>query len=64
MHVNSSVLEADVQLYNSLGVLVLQSSLTTEQAMREQTTLPAGIYHCRVLSNGILMQSGKLISLK
>lgn len=64
MHVNSSLLEADVQLYNSLGVMVLQSSLSTEQAMREQMTLPAGIYHYRVLSNGILMQSGKLISLQ
>lgn len=64
MHVNSSLLEADVQLFNSLGVMVLQSSLTTEQAMREQMTLSAGIYHYRVLSNGILVQSGKLISLQ
>ncbi|MDP2188491.1 MAG: ice-binding family protein [Sphingobacteriaceae bacterium] len=61
---SSSLTEADVQLYNSLGVLVMQSSLTTEQGMREQMNLPAGIYHYRVVSNGQLIQSGKLVSIQ
>lgn len=61
---SSSLTEADVQLYNSLGMLVLQSSLTNEQGMREQMTLPAGIYHYRVVSEGKLIQSGKLVSIK
>jgi hypothetical protein len=64
LHVNSSLLEADVQLYNSLGVLVLQSDITTEQAMRAPMALPAGMYHYRVLSNGILIQTGTLISVQ
>jgi hypothetical protein len=51
-------------LYNSLGVLVLQSDITTEQAMRAPMALPAGMYHYRVLSNGILIQTGTLISVQ
>jgi len=61
---SSNLLEADIQLYNSLGVLVLLSNLTNEQAMREQMTLPAGIYHYRVVSMGELIQSGKLVSIQ
>jgi len=63
IRVSSSLLEADVQLFNSLGELVLHTGLTAGQAMHEQMALPAGIYHYRVVSKGIMIQSGTLISL-
>lgn len=61
---SSAFLEADVVLYNSLGVVVMQSRITTESPLEEHLVLPAGIYHYRVIAETNLIQTGKLIAIR
>lgn len=60
----SALRMADLYVFNSLGVMVLQYQLTAEQAMHETLVLPAGLYQYRVISEGQLVQTGKLIAIQ
>jgi hypothetical protein len=45
----------EVRIFNNLGQEVLRQALTTGEAMHtiNIATLPAGIYHIRIIGNGI-----------
>jgi len=52
----------ELNLYNELGKVVISTSITNQVTTLETTRLHSGIYFYRVLDNGKLVQSGKLIS--
>ena len=56
--------EADLVIYNTLGVQVIESVLTREAQTFEAHHLPAGVYYYRVISQGVIIQTGKLVSNK
>lgn len=56
--------EAQVVIYNTLGVKVIESDITKVALNVETYSLQAGVYYYRVISKGVIVQTGKLISHK
>lgn len=56
--------QAELVIYNTLGVKVIESALTKEVSNFDTYTLQAGVYYYRVISKGVIIQTGKLISHK
>ncbi len=58
----SKIDNAELKMYNVLGELVLNKSLTTKLTVVETTNYPTGIYSYIIMSNNNIIQSGRLIS--
>lgn len=56
--------QAELVIYNTLGVKVIESVITQEAMNFDTYTLQAGVYYYRVISKGDIIQTGKLISHK
>ncbi len=54
--------EANLVVYNGMGVKIIESSITKEAMSFETFDLATGVYFYRVISKGIIVQTGKLIS--
>lgn len=52
----------DLQICNTLGAVVMQASLHTQETRLETSHLPAGIYAYKVSHNGQVVHFGKLVS--
>jgi len=55
---------AELVIYNTMGVKVIESVISKEAQLFDTYTLQAGVYYYRVISNGVIIQTGKLISHK
>ena len=53
---------AELKMYTILGAEVLSTTLTKQTTVFETNTFSSGIYYYKVISNGVIIQSGKLIS--
>ena len=58
----SQIKNADLMIYNTLGELVWNNTITTELTTLEAHTFNSGIYFYRVMHAGKTIQSGKLVS--
>jgi hypothetical protein len=54
----------ELRIYNYLGAEVLKTAITNPITMLEASNLPSGLYSYKVSIHDIIIQSGKLISLK
>ena len=55
-------MDCRLSIYNVMGVEIRNVAITNERTTIEMMDLPAGIYLYKVLSNGQITQSGKLIA--
>jgi hypothetical protein len=55
---------AELVIYNTMGVKVIESAISKEAQTFDTYTLQAGVYYYRVISDGKIIQTGKLISHK
>ena len=58
----SQINKAELKMYNVLGELVLNTTLTNQLTNIPTSNFPNGIYSYKIISNNTLIQSGKLIS--
>ena len=52
---------AVIEIYNSLGELVLNQELTDYTNLINTTKLSSGLYHVKIIGNNQLLQAGKII---
>lgn len=58
----SQIKNADLFIYNTLGEVVWNNTITTELTTIETHTFNSGIYYYRVINAGKTIQSGRLVS--
>ena len=51
-------------LYNVLGAEMINSMIVNQSSTFDTSTLPSGVYFYKVMSNGTIIQTGKLVSKK
>jgi hypothetical protein len=52
----------ELMVYNTLGQMVTRTTVTKQLTTLETANLSSGIYFYKVIANGKIIQSGKLIS--
>lgn len=60
----SKINKAEMKMYNVLGEEVLNEILSTQSNTFETSNLPSGIYIYKIISNNIVVQTGRLVSNK
>ena len=58
----SKISSCELKIYNILGTEVIRTTVTKQSSTIEISNFPSGIYFYKVIENGIIIQSGKLIS--
>ncbi|MFC2086889.1 ice-binding family protein [Bacteroidota bacterium] len=58
----SQINNCELKIYNVLGKELINTTLTKQVTTLEMSELPSGIFLYQVIDNGIMIQSGKLIS--
>lgn len=51
-----------LRVYNVLGAEVMNTTISQKSTTLETSSLPSGIYFYKIIGNGIIMQSGKLVA--
>ncbi len=58
----SQINNCELRIFNDLGEEVINTVITQQLTTLETSNLPSGIYLYKVINNGKIIQSGKLIS--
>ena len=58
----SQINSCELKIYNAMGNEVIRTTVTKQLSTIETSSLPFGVYFYKVIDNGKIIQSGKLIS--
>ena len=59
---DEQLINCELRIYNVLGSEVMRATVTKQITILETGNLPSGIYFYKMITNNIVIQSGRLVS--